>query len=300
MNDLLKSLGLYIDIERDKLNTFKRFNQLLVNDQIDDGCTEYIFFVKPELNIYSDTNGYVLNTQLNGEPIFKDIHNNNKGLLSQLQASISTNKSPFINLLSYTVRNTVDMPSINSDSVETSKNAYGSKISYRTSSFKSNESHEFTLEFADDKNLSVYNLFKAWDTYNNLKSLGIVTPPDDSYVVQKISHDKIGIYKFIVASDRETILFYSYCWGVYPTGVPRESFSEFNGGTPTYSVEFHADFIDDMDPVILSDFNALVEPYRTGKLLPLYDTRNMRPNGENAKIPFIQKADTKYKLRWEA
>lgn len=300
MNDLLESLGLYIDKSVDKLNSFKRFNLLTLTNKIDSECKEFIFISKPELHIYDDLNAYKLNPELNGEPVFKDIHTRNPGLLSQLQYSISKNKSPFINLLSYTSKNTVDIPSLTSETIETSANVYGTKIMYRGHSFKNDESVDFSLEFSEDRDLSVYKLFKAWDTYNNLKSIGIVTPTDENYyTIKKISHDKVNIYKFIVASDGMTILFFAKYYGVFPKSAPRESFSEFTGGSLTHSVEFHADFVDDMDPTILADFNAQIEDYRTGRTMHLYDRRNGRINGGMARIPFIQKLNNEYMLRWE-
>lgn len=300
MNNILETLGLYIDKSVDKLNTFKRFNVLNLRDRIDTGCKEFIFISKPELHIYKDLNAYTLNPQLYGEPIFRDIHERNPGLLSQLQYSISKNKSPFINILTHACKNTADIPDLSSETVETSANVYGTKILYKGHSFKNDESLDFSLEFEEDKRLSIYKLFKAWDTYNNLKSIGIVTPPDDEYyTIKKISHDKVNLYKFIVSSDGMSILFFAKYYGVFPKTVPRGSFSEFAGGDLNHSVEFHADFVEDMNPAILADFNAQVSDYRTGKHMPIYNKNTGRINSGFAKIPFIQKVDNNYMLRWE-
>lgn len=303
MNDLISSLGLYMDSEQDKLNRFNRFGSFDVKEFIDTGCKEYIFMIKPHLNIYTNNSGTSLNPELNASLFFAETQKLFPTLLHQLQKNIVSNKSPFINLFTNNLKNTADISSVNSEDIETSANIYGTRLYYKGSSHKSDENFDFTLEFKDDKNLRVYRLLKAWDIYNNLKNTGQVTPPDDGYYIRnKISHDKVGMYKILVASDGITILYYAYYWGVYPKGSPRETFSEFKGGELAYSVQFHADFVDDLDPLILDDFNAVVNEYRNSvKEIPLFDTNNMRINSELPKIPLIayNKNTKKYQLKWE-
>ena len=69
----------------------------------------------------------------------------------------------------------------------------------------------------------------------------------------------MGVYKFIVAEDMETIIYYAYLWGLFPTSCPREAFSDpnFSDGL-TFSVNFEAAFIEDMNPTILYQFNKLM------------------------------------------
>ena len=71
----------------------------------------------------------------------------------------------------------------------------------------------------------------------------------------------MGIYKFIVAEDMETIIYYAYFWGVFPTSTPREVFGDplFSDGL-TFTVNFKAAFMEDMNPVILKQFNQLMQP----------------------------------------
>jgi hypothetical protein len=57
----------------------------------------------------------------------------------------------------------------------------------------------------------------------------------------------------------ETIIYYAYFWGVFPTSCPRETFSDplFNDGL-TFSVSFKSAFMEDMNPIILKQFNKLM------------------------------------------
>jgi hypothetical protein len=80
-----------------------------------------------------------------------------------------------------------------------------------------------------------------------------------------------------------------------------------------YAVEFEAAFVDDMNPVILNDFNTLVyEQIKSTKDLPLYNAEKRRIDGSWAKFPVVARVETSditswngpknmkhiYKLKW--
>ena len=57
--------------------------------------------------------------------------------------------------------------------------------------------------------------------------------------MNKIIHDQFSIYKFIVDEDMETIIYWGKYYGVYPTSLPRDAFSNsnFQDGL-TFSINF--------------------------------------------------------------
>ena len=69
----------------------------------------------------------------------------------------------------------------------------------------------------------------------------------------------MGVFKFLVDEDMETIRYFAYYWGVFPTNVPREAFSDpnFENGL-TFTINFKSAFVEDNDPRILSHFNDLM------------------------------------------
>ena len=96
------------------------------------------------------------------------------------------------------------------------------------------------------------------------------------------------------------MVFWAEWWGAIPDGSPRSSWSE-TGDTVMHSVSFKADFVDDMDPQILEDFNSVVEPYinkcKFGTSREWLQ-EHMRPNFEPQIVPFIQKNKNDYVLKW--
>lgn len=234
---------------------------------------EYLFFTKPDLNIFKvddaygqiilgDNNLPQLNPGLrNG--FWQDIAASKKRIIEQLQYSYAKYKAgngvpdPFCHLLSNQCISNLDIPSLSANTVETSTNMYGVGFAYRGSSEESDDQVEFSLEFKDTRWLDIYYYFKAFEEYETEKHHGTVRPWKQ-YIMDKIIHDQFAIYKFVVDDDMETLIYWGKMYGVMPMSLPRDTFStdNFENGL-TYSINFKAAFYEDMRPEILSEFNNL-------------------------------------------
>lgn len=305
---LLQAAHIY---NRSEIEWYTKFNRFGCLDPYNTLSTtrEYIFITKPDLNIFANSSTTsVLNSALSQYPIWQDALVRYNDVLQQLQYSVNGTGKPFINLFTNSIKSSVDLPDISTNDVQTSENIYGTFMTYRRSSVTSDEQHEFSIEFEDTKYTEVYMWFKLYDEYEKLKDLGLVSPPDESYIVNKIIHDQMALFKFIVGEDGETLIYWAKMWGVYPKGVPRNAFSDLSSGESLkISVNFKAQFVDDMDPSILVDFNTLTVP--TGMpaakdILPIYDKSIGRVSGEWAGNPFITKTTNaklgidQYKFKW--
>ncbi len=272
----------YMITYKNKLRGYGSFNRYQYQNQFNliNGTREYIFFTKPKLNIIKNKGKGTLVTALKGDPFWEEMLGHYKRIIGYLCGRKVGNlmdkwnpeypntdyRHVFIPLLTNMVASSLDMPSKSAETTETGANIYGTTIQYRKGSLKSDEGYDFSLEFYDDRWLDVYYFFKMWDEYESLKDIGMISPPGTNncnpYRVFKRLHDQISIYKFIVdADDMSTILYYAKFTGCFPKSVPREAFSEIKKGLITYSVDWHAQFIDDMNPIILHEFNALCEEY---------------------------------------
>jgi hypothetical protein len=171
-----------------------------------------------------------------------------------------TRDDPFIHLLANQVNTNLEIPELSADVVETAVNRYGTSIFYRGSSEPSDDGLSFSLEFKDTKWLDVYYFFRAYEEYETAKHLGtlIVNP---EYIRDKVLYDQMAVYKIIVDMDMETVLYWGKYYGVTPMSLPRDTFSSdtFDNGL-SYSIQFKAQFYEDMKPEILKDFNDLTEP----------------------------------------
>ena len=326
IRNLLRSNLIY---DRAELSWYEKFNRFGFMDPYNNlsQSKEYLFFTKPDCHIYKpDTTE--LQPIFKNDPFFIDMANRYPHVLQQLQSSAGSTgtttsdniaKNPFMVLLSNSVKNSIDLPSLTATEMDNSTNMYGTTMPYRKDAWTGDENIEFSLEFEDSRFLEVYLLLKTYEEYERYKTLGMIYPPNidhadewgeakhncNVYIREKRLHDVFGIYRIIVGEDYQTIIYWAYLCGVYFNNVPRDAFNDLkNGEGLTFSADFKAFCVADMDPTILCNFNRLIykaygadSPNRsrlhvygdTGKTLETETTA--RINGEWAKYPMIAKLE---------
>ena len=280
---------------------------------------EYLFFTKPDLNIIARSNATgeidrpqgsdYLSNGLSGNDFWLDLKKYRIETIEMLQNSY---KPGWNMLLQNSVASNLEIPTLEGTSMESPVNNYGVGFHYRGTSEASNDSFDFSLEFKDTKYLDVFNFFKAYDYYEELKHHGIISPWQ-GYILNKVLHDQFSIYKFIVGEDMETLVYWCKLYGVMPMNVPRDVFSniEMTNGL-SYSISFKAAFIEDMTQDILKDFNLLSDHFTSHNISDVkyqYETYNSNTNTVDfrpAKSAYIDKytdnnspTGWSYKLKWK-
>lgn len=263
MSNIFSQSGLYDKktIDMAKFSRYTRFGRVLDGHGRLNNTTEYLFFTKMDLHLTENTDNtrMVINPELSHDPYFVDLVNYYPDIVRELQKSAAGNTDKmFSHLMSFCVNNSLDLPGIESTTIDTPATIYGTSIEYPGNAEASDENHSFSLEFIDSRNLELYHFFKAYQEYQIARKSGTVTPIR-SYTWQRRLHNTMGAYKFLVAEDMETIIYWAYLWNVFPTSAPREAFSDptFPDGL-TYSVNFKATFVEDSNPKIIVNFNNLM------------------------------------------
>lgn len=289
MDRSIKANGLYQATNQDIYQKFKRVATLDPYRRLN-YTKEYLFFTKPDLQILDGVNGQ-LRSEVSNVPIFEYIYRYYPYILPQLQISADSNTRPFMNIMSNFVSSNLELPAIQAaNDFESPQNIHGTKITFRNTSYASDDGYEFSLDFRDTKYLELYLLLKAYDEYENRKTYGQITVPH-SFVEEKIIHDQFSIYKFIVDEDFTSIIFWAKVTGAYPKNVPRDTFSDLqeNGGIQ-YSVNFKGAFVEEMDYDLLTDFNMAVQnavkSYKQD--VSLWDNDLMMVNPDWCNIPYIE------------
>lgn len=287
------------------------------------GSREYLFFTKPDLHIFS-TNGFQINKQLKDVTFFRNAIDQYPMSLLALQQTLKRgmnlyphNFDPrmrYIPLLSNHVTSSLDLPAIAATETENNTSLFQVKTTYRDGSEQSDFGFDFSLEFWDTRYLDVYMFFKAYDEYCRQEFYRNITPPKLSYITDKVNCKQFSIFKLIV-DDTNTIIFYGKATGVYPTGVPRDAMSNFDG-TIKITVPMKAQFVSDMDPIILEELNNLTkESYYDGYetsgvdsgFMPLYSQSTGAADTRWGGYPYIIKSGGRkgapndeqlYKLMW--
>jgi len=270
--------GLFPMSDIDYYNKFNRYG-FIDPFNTDTVCTEWLFFTKPDLYLFDGpkSDSVTLNTELAGIPFFKDAAERNKEALLQLQYSVKDkngNSNPFMYLLSNSVTSKLDLPGISVDSQESTQTIMGTNIQYRGHSFKSDNSYDFSLSFTDTPQLEIYTMVKVYDEYLKMLKMGEITKFDDkhkAYILSRAMPEQFSVYKFLIGSDGETILYYAKLTGVYFTDVPRSDFGDPSQDGFKFSLSFHAQFVEDNNPMILTDFNRISPNVINGTYLDVYN-----------------------------
>lgn len=263
IRDSLKDNGV-VNTLREDTNWHTKFARFGFLDPYNSltGCREYIFFTRPALNLLSDNGSELAKCDdgptiwnLNNNEYLRETFDKNKHLFYQWMCT----KGPFMNMITNSVISPMELPGSSSKDMETAMNIYGSKITYRGTSWASDEQFDFSLEFQDNKYLEMYHLFKIYDEYERLKAIGKVAPLD-IYRKNRVIHDQFSVFKFVVGPDGREIIYYARATGCFPTTFPRDSFGDMSnmiGSDLKFSVSFKGHFLRDMSPSILLHFNNL-------------------------------------------
>jgi hypothetical protein len=307
-----RSHGLYQRKDIDIFNRRYRFGLFNPYETLTT-TREFLFFTKPDLNIYTrnETSGTLtgsMNSALTKIPYWQELKTKYMDVIKCLQLTKGKKNDPFNHLLENMCISNIAVPSLDAETIETPNNMYGVGFSYRGSSEASNDNFDFDLEFKDTKYLPVYQFFKAYEEYETLKHHGTIGPWK-GYIQDKVLHDQFALYKFLVAEDMETIIYYAKYYGVMPKSLPRDVFSSesFDSGL-SYSISFKCAFFDDMDPVILNDFNALSKTYYDSLKyrIDVYNDVMDRMDNRPTQAAYITSASDSnapggkvYKLKWK-
>ena len=313
-DEMDKILAANLIFPRRQIEWYTKFNKFGCIDPFNSVTAnrEYLFFTKPDLNIFAnsrDSSGGLI-SELEDFVLFNDAYKRYRPVLELLESSVNTDR-PFNCLLSNAVTSKLDLPSLQANTDTVTPNIYGTTITYRGTSIKSDNAYDFSLSFTDTIFTEIYMFAKLYDKYINLCKLGYVSPKK-TYIENRILPEQFSIYKFIVGDDGETILFACKFIGVCLTDVPRSDFSDPAQDGFKYSLSFTAQFVEDELPVVVKDFNIVAGQGNSaakGTPQPVYDPFIGAVNNDWASYPYIEIADSKtrqsvglgtynYKLKW--
>lgn len=258
-DDVLASNGIFPLKNSNWYNKCSRYGWIDPFDT-DQVVKEFLFFTKPDLNIFqgnSIDSGLVDALQYNN--FIYSVYQRKPEILGQLEQTVTDpdgSPNPFMFLLSNAVTSKLDLPGISAESQDSTPNIMGANIQYRGHSLKSDNGYDFSLSFHDTAYLEIYMLAKSYDEYMRMVKTGEAAPKKD-HIVNHIIPEQFSIYKFLIGSDGETILYYAKLTGCYFTDVPRSDMGDPGMDGFKYSLSFHSQFVEDMNPVILTEFNTL-------------------------------------------
>lgn len=253
--------GIYEKNQNARFDGFNRYGLIYPDDEIDNFIT-YVFMVRPDLNIVhfnggaSSTRTAMLSESAQADPVFNYFFQTaeNRELLEMLSADYSS----YHDFVPFLVGRTKSMPiqdfEIRNDAVGQLFSNYKYYILGKAD--ESTSGISFSMDFRDDKDLSVAKFFYLWEYYIHQVMDGQIYA-NDVYRRNKIADYFTSIYVIMCAADGQEIKYFSKITAAVPTGVPLSDFSFNRGGAPDTdrSISFVAASIEHWNPIIVREFN---------------------------------------------
>lgn len=253
---------------------FYKFNRYLKKFPDDELTTlvPYVFLVRPDLNILNSSLDNYANDTISGDPTIRWLFNNCPDTIRSLSTHFSSNHD----YIPYLCNRVETFPTFDfSLKVNDVTQAFtGYKSFYAGNAIESTTGIQFDITFSEDKNLNTLKLFFAWTYYID----GIMRNkfiPKDVYRFNRIADYYTSIYYFLCKPDAQEIVYFQKIVGAFPTNAPMSLLSMNLPMTPDtkVNISFSAFYVEQLNPVILSEFN--------------YNSR-MNYNGNWSRDPYIR------------
>lgn len=254
----------------------------------------HVFFTRPNCNIFEGSN-LTPSAQVNST--LSSIYMRNPYLLSGLCHTTPPSLSIHGNF-NYLLSNAATSFQLTDEYIDTgstSKTLDGHQFAYGKLNTASKASGSFTVNFDDDRNLSVFQQLKAWVDYISGVYIGEIDPTYSSVINRELDY-AANVYYILTAEDGYTILFWSKYYGVFPKTIPSSQYSWTKGNTlslPSLSVEFQYSFKEDYILDTITEFNTdsyydqKDQGFKTVQYAPMFNSSLNKANSTWVGAPFI-------------
>lgn len=240
---------------------FNRFRQVFPREELET-MRQYVFFVKPDLNLLAVSDPNYLTKNVQDDPTFRYLHTENPGLLRYLcNYTFGTNPSSgkghdFIPFLVGRT-NSYQVSDFQLSQYEDAQLFTGYKYVYPGNANASLSGVSFEIEFREDKDLHVTKFFYAWVYYIDGLLKGNFLPRTQ-YIGTKIADYMTSVYYIVTGPDGSEIKFFNKVVGAFPLSAPFSNWG-FTGPTSqpptTVTIPFAGATPEALNPTILAEFN---------------------------------------------
>lgn len=302
LDTMRRNLNVYNN--SDYYDLFKKFNRLKtpVVDYPMTKSIPYVFFTRPGIRLYDD-NGVLLPAH---EGTYFQWMNKNHNLAAKSLTNHFSSSHKFNPFLSNAVES-FELSDEIIKTVEHGETYTGWRNVYARNTNESNTASQVNISYTEDKKMTIYNMHKLWLDYMSQMQRGYLIPAN-AYLHKKIIDYACSIYYILCAQDGESILYWAKYTGVFPLNTPSSAFSWTKGTSPSVpkiTVNYSYAIKEEMNPIILTEFNYLSRNDPANEYRPIYDdVLNMVTNGMTG-MPYVEgnkfgTVDSNFKLRFRS
>ena len=295
VNNLVK-YEMNITYGKSKSNTEIYFDRLysVYLDMELDGLCQYVFMVRPNLNIFKTNDptklatltqsqinaGYYANSTPAKDQFFRYMKKSYPYILQSLTHELVGDHD----FIPYLVGRTesLQIPDYSLKGYKMNQPYTNYELPYASHALDSMTGGEFDITFREDNDLKIHKFFQTWLYY-----IDGVTRNKFSPKTKYITHNKIdyatSVYCITCKADAETIVYWTKYTGAYPTAVPNSNLSfNLRGSVDNkITIPFSYFLQESLDPYILVDFNknAHVTKSNSRSFIPVYRSDTLKYTG---------------------
>lgn len=271
---------------------FDRLYSIYPNQEIDNIC-QYVFIVRPDLNIYKSGTtellklsskqikaGYYQNSSPANDALFKYMRSKHPNMLRSLTSGFSTSHDFIPFLVGRT--ESLQIPDYSLKTYKLNQPYTGYNLPYASNALESTTGGQFEIVFREDIEYRVHKLFQTWLYYIDGVTRNKFGPKNEYIRENKIDY-ACSVYCITCKQDAESIIYWTKYTGAFPTNVPNSDLSFNLRGTPNNKVSISFEYFrqEALDPYILVDFNknaGVTNGNKTG-YIPIYSTDTLKSLG---------------------
>ena len=277
---------------RRNISYYNRFKLPYLTNQLTHTMS-HVFFTRPDCNIFDKDD---LTSGAKVHPTIASTFMRNPILFTGLTHNLPRKLQQYgnFNLLLSNAATSFQLSDEYIDTASSSKTLDGHQLAYGKLNTVSKASGSFTVNFDDDRNLSIYQQLKVWVDYISAVYIGELEPTYDTVINRELDY-AANVYYILTAEDGYTILFWSKYYGVFPKTIPSSQYSWTKGNTltaPSMNVEFQYSFKEDYVLDTIQEFNTdsfygMESNLSNLIYAPIFDTNLNRTGSTWVGMPFI-------------
>ena len=234
---------------------FDRFYSIY-NDLEMDSLTQYVFIVRPDLNVVDEVNTKFTSPKCNSNAFLNFMCSNHNTVLLALTDRFPNADHDFIPFLVGRTES-IQMPDISIKTSSISQPFTNILMPYGSNMWESMTGGTFDITFREDRDLRIHKLFQSWLIYIDGVSRGVFSPKKKYIEYNKYDYMS-SVYYFVCQADGESLVWWNKYTGVFPTSVPNSDMSfNLRGSIDSKITIPFTYFMQDtpLNPMILVDFN---------------------------------------------
>ena len=224
--------------------------------------------------------------------------------ISTSKSSLLNDKNPFIPILTNRLLSLNGWPDPTIDIETTEGGFFSESITYPKGHDQLSRNYDISASFSDIQGSLVFNLFMMWVRWIHLATRGHVTAYMEDIESRRMCFTS-SIYRFVMDPSNRYITKWAKATGCFPRSVPAGAYFNYDSNASNVDVAMNLSIpftvsgkIEYMDPIIMKEFNMLLENRISNISSFIQVTGDKRLTANFRCLPWIDLEAGNNELKW--